>query len=287
VSERPQVHVHRDIQYAAISGFRPLLLDLTVPRRAEPVPVVAYLHGGGFRVGTHRSQGNPLVDQLADALLPRGIALASIQYRLSGEARFPGPLHDVKAAVRWLKINGAELGLDPLRIAAFGDSAGGYFASMLATTDGIDDLDGELNTTELGSGVAAAVSWFGPAHLPSQPPLGPKSLGGTDPAHSPEAEFLGAVVASVPDLAEYASPVRHVRSNSAPILLMHGTQDDGVPIEQSERLRDAYSAAGAPAELVIVPGGDHGFTTVDRAALVRESVDFLESHLRPWRTAHR
>ncbi|WP_037364040.1 alpha/beta hydrolase, partial [Nakamurella lactea] len=279
MSEWPSVRTHREICYAVIPGFRPLLLDLTIPHSDGPVPVVAYVHGGAFRVGTHTAGGNSLVRELTDELLPRGIALASVQYRLSGEARFPEPVHDVKAAVRWLKLNAGELGLDPLRVGAFGDSAGGYFATALATTAGVSDLDGELNPTELGSGIKAAVSWYGPTHLPTMPPLGAKSLGGTDPAASPESEFLGAVVASVPDLAEYASPVSHVTADAAPILLVHGTDDDGVPLEQSERLRHAYLTAGAEAELIVAPGGDHGFHTVDRSALLARSADFLQHRL--------
>jgi len=276
VSEWPPVHWHRDVCYATISGFRPLLLELIIPRQEAPAPVVVYLHGGGFRGGSRR---NAMMRELAEPLVRQGIALASIQYRLSGEAQFPFPLHDVKAAVRLLKSNAADLGLDPLRVGAFGDSAGGWFASMLATTAQVTDLAGGLNPTELGDGITAAVSWYGPTHLPSQPLLGPKSLCGTDPARSPESEFLGAVVASVPDLAAYASPVSHVSADAAPILLVHGTEDDGVPVEQSERLRAAYRAAGASAELITVEGGDHGFTTVDRTPLLRASVDFLTSHL--------
>jgi len=267
-----------DVCYSLIPGFGPLLMDLVVPNEATAVPVIVYIHGGGFTTGSHRANRDHLLPTLVERSTARGIAVASVQYRLSGEATFPAPLHDIKAAVRWTRDHAEEYGLDGHRIAVFGESAGGYFAAMLATTAGIEDLDG-ANRSLTSSAVTAAVSWYGPTHLPSQPPLGPPHLG-TDPSSSPESRFLGSTVSTVLELAEWASPVTHVSCSSAPILLVHGTADRGVPIAQSERLHAAYAAVQADSEVIRVPDSGHGFEPLEaRNALMATSVDYLTSRL--------
>lgn len=273
--------VYRDAIYAQVAGFRPMMLDLMVPRSGQPVPVVLYVHGGAFAVGNHKITRDALGAAVTAELTARGIAVASVGYRLSGEALFPAAVHDVKAAVRWLRLSGELFGIDPGRIGAWGGSAGGYFAAMLALTAGRPELDGELGVTGPDSSIRAAVSWFGPTHFGSQPRLGPASQPNDDPARSPESKFLGAAVETVPELAAAASPVSYVTADAAPMLLVHGTEDDGVPIAQSERLRDAYRRVGAPIELITVAGGNHGFSNVNRQPLLRASAEFLQRQLAP------
>ncbi len=271
---------YNDMPYSLIPGFGPLLMDVVVPNKAAAVPVIVYIHGGGFTTGSHKTNRDQLLPTLIEHCIARGLAVASVQYRLSGEATFPAPLHDVKAAIRWIRDHAQECRVDGHRMAVFGESAGGYFAAMLATTSGIEDLDG-ADRSSMSSAVTAAVSWYGPTHLPSQPPLGPPHLG-ADPSSSPESRFLGSTVSTVPELAEWASPVTHVSAGSAPILLVHGTADPGVPITQSERLHAAYAAVGADSEVIRVPDGGHGFEPHDvRNALMATSVDYLASRLIP------
>jgi len=276
---RPHRSLYRDAVYAQVAGFRPMLLDLLVPRGGPPVPVVLYLHGGGFDIGSHKITRDALGAAVTAELTARGIAVASVGYRLCGEALFPAAVHDVKAAVRWLKLHGELFGIDSGRIGAWGGSAGGYFAAMLAVTAGRPELDGKLGVTGPDSSIQAAVSWFGPTHFGSQPRLGPASQPNDDPARSPESKFLGAAVENVPELAAAASPVSYLTADAAPMLLVHGAEDDGVPISQSERLRDAYRQVGAPIELITVPGGNHGFSNVDRQPLLRASAEFLQRRL--------
>lgn len=262
------------VYYALVPGFRPLQMDITVPAGRAPVPVVLYLHGGGFRVGHHRDW-----PRLVTTLTGNGFATATVQYRLSAEATFPAALHDVKAAVRFLRQHALELGIDAERIGAWGRSAGGYFAAMLATTAGDPELDGAEGLADGSTGIRAGVSWYGPADLATQPRHGPPSWHNTDPGRSPEALWLGAPVHTVPELAALASPLTHVSGTSAPLMLVHGDRDDGVPIDQSERLADAYRAAGATVELIRVPGGDHGLAGVDHAPLIAAGIAFLARHL--------
>lgn len=279
---------YRDVVYAEVSGFRPLLLDLVVPvararapeskREPEPVPVVVYLHGGGFAGGTHQLARYPPARRAAEALLARGIAVASVGYRLSGEARFPAQPHDVWAAVRWLGRHGADVGVDPARVGAWGDSAGGYLTALLAVAASRPEPAGP---TGHDNRIRAGVSWYGPSNLATQPPLGPPAWRNTDPARTPEAKLLGAPPASVPELAAQASPASQVTAEAAPLLLVHGTADDAVPFAQSEELVAAYRRARAPIELVAVPGAGHGLPGVELGPLLARSADFLVRHLSP------
>jgi acetyl esterase/lipase len=270
---------YRDAVYAQVSGFRPLTLDLDVPLAAAPVALVVYLHGGGFAGGTHKVMRDPLGCQVSQVMAARGIAVASVGYRLSAEARFPSQVHDVKAAVRWLRHHCGQLRIDPRRIGAWGVSAGGYLAAMLAVTQGHPELDGRVGITSENSGISAGVSWYGPANLATQPRLGPSTSSNTDPSASPEAKLLGAAVETVPGLAAYASPVTHASPRSAPMLLVHGDRDRSVPLAQSEELLVAYQQAGAAAELAIVADGDHGFHSTDITPLLHTSAEFLSRHL--------
>jgi len=297
---------YRDVVYAELSGFRPLLLDLVVPvlrarapapepsrepepvpesvpepkrepeREPEPVPVVVYLHGGGFAGGTHQLARYPAARRATEALLARGVAVASVGYRLSGEARFPAQPHDVWAAVRWLGRHGADVGVDPARLGAWGDSAGGYLTATLAVAASRPEPTGPPGHE---GGIRAGVSWYGPTNLATQPRLGPPSWGNSDPALSPEARLLGAPVEAVPELAARASPVTFAAADSAPLLLIHGTADEGVPFSQSEELVAAYRQAGAQIELIPVDGAVHGFPGINLGALLDRSADFLAHHL--------
>jgi len=238
--------------------------------------VVVHIYGGAFATGSHK-HGSP-GDYLAPRLLDEGIAVAAIQYRHSREAPFPAQLHDVKAAVRWLRHYGAALGVDPNHIAAWGSSSGGHLAAMLAATgDSYPHLQGEVGLTGPSSAVAAAVSWNAPvniARLPPPPPESPFHQLGQDP----HDWLLGAPVDSVPNLAALASTSTYPTAASAPLLLAHGERDTAIPIEQSEELLGAYTAVGATAELVRVPGAGHFLDEADREQLATLGLRFVRHH---------
>ena len=187
------------VPYAAIPGIRPLELDLWLPPAGETaVPVVVFLHGGGWRLGSRHSAGPAYrgaepgpFEQFAQA----GIAVASIDYRLSGEAIWPAQLHDAKAAVRWLRRRSAELGIDPTRIAAWGESAGGHLAELLGLTSDDGALEGEIGVVCSSSSVAAVAAWYAPSDIASiANDLGADPL---DPS-SREALLIGAAAPDHP-----------------------------------------------------------------------------------------
>lgn len=247
----------REIDFAQPEGFRPLSLDLRVPA-AEGAPLVVFLHGGGFLRGS-RTMFTPGVTaaQSFDRIVDAGFAIASCEYRLSGEARFPAQLDDVDAAIGWLREHAADYGFDASRIVVWGVSAGATIAALAALRR--DDILG-------------VVDWFGPSEL--------FTMGEYDtdePAdRTREARWLGAPAASVPDIARRASPVHEVHAGAPPFHIAHGTDDVHVPISQSEQLVAALEGVGVPVEFRRVPGARHFWQGVDdTATLFDDAIAFV------------
>ena len=290
------VHTHAGIEYAAVLGYRPLLLDLYLPdpgsRPGQAWPVVLFLHGGGWGLGGRAEVGPPFDDwqpSFFERLAQAGFAVASADYRLSGEAHFPAQLHDAKAAVRWLRRNAGEYGLAGDRIVAWGASAGGHLAALLGLTGDVPGLEGTVGEERLpgpgqpaapspavSSKVAAVVDWYGPADLLTMD----DQSDGTGPFRhdspdSPESRLLGARLSDLPGLAQMASPVSHVWPGAPPFLIMHGTADRAVPLAQSQSLADALAVAGRPAETAWIGGSDHMWLGApDVEEIFATSVDF-------------
>jgi acetyl esterase/lipase len=266
------------VPYAAIPGVRPLELDLYLPAGEGPHPVALFLHGGGWRLGSRRSGGPAFPGRsLFERVARAGIAVASADYRLSGEAVWPAQLSDAKAAVRWLRARADELGVDGDRIAAWGESAGGHLAELLGLVAD-PALEGDVGVTGPSSAVVAVAAWYAPSDVAAV-----ATDTGADPADATtrEAQLLGAAPATVPDVAAQASPVGHVRGDVPPFLLLHGRADRFVPCVQSERLSAALSDAGADVELHTYDGADHMWLGAPEAAAdaLDRTVAFLRTRL--------
>jgi len=261
----------RDVTYAELSGFRPLTLDLYLPRAGGPAkPAVVFVHGGAFRHRTARDGGTfrdfPAV--LA-SVAASGYVVASVNYRFVGEARFPGPVHDVEMAIRWLRAHSAKYEIDGMRVVAWGSSAGGQIATLIGTGCGAALLeppasDGQRRAKRPppSACVQGVIDWYGLIDLESNP----KDLGKADDtpgnfAH--ETAYLGCEVPKCPPgLVRSASPLAYIDAHDPPFLIQHGGADTSVSPRQSQRLYDALKAAGVPAELVFYPGVAHGFAKV-------------------------
>lgn len=280
-TEADGIRTYADIEYALIRGFRPLLLDLHVPQdRAEAVPLVVYIHGGAWLTGSHKPTGVfRCMDGIVSALLKAGFAVACVQYRLSSEALFPACLQDIASAVRWLRAFAPELGLDPGRFGAWGESAGGHLASLLAMNLTDTEMIGSFGFADGASTVQAAVSWYGTTDFINN---AKQALPGSRPdfaaADAPGARLLGAAVPSLPAQARAASPLYWVSGSAAPMHFVHGTADLTTPPAQSSSLCDALLAAGVPAQITWVDGADHELKNVDPAPYVSASIEFL-SHV--------
>ncbi|MER6571311.1 alpha/beta hydrolase [Streptomyces sp. NPDC001093] len=273
------------LTYAISPGYRPRLLDVHVPPAAAPVPAVVWIHGGGWLEGDRRYPPPTVpVELLHGAVLGAGLALVAVDYRHSLEAPFPAQLHDVKAAIRYVRQHAAALGIDPERIGAWGESAGGHLAALAglvrAETHGAG-LEGMEGVREGDSGVRAVVDWYGVSDL--EPLLAHRmpSLPGEPSYPNPVLTLLGGPETERRERARAASPVTYAADGGAPpFLLIHGREDQVVPYGQSEVLARVLRGAGGDVTLRPVEGADHIFLgSAEVPAIVAHSVDFLHRHL--------
>lgn len=246
--------VERDIVYTRV-GERKLLLDLYVPpKQSAPLPVILWVHGGGWRGGSKGSGGRAL------PMLQRGYAVVDVGYRLSGEAIFPAQVEDCKAAVRWVRANADKYGLDPKRIGAWGSSAGGHLVAFLGTSGDVREFDTEANR-QYSSRVQAVCDWFGPTDFLQ---MDEHMIEGSRLVHnapkSPESLLVGGPITEEPyrSMVKKANPITYVTKDDPPFLIMHGDKDMLVPLHQSELLYHALAKAGVEASLHVVKGAGHG-----------------------------
>jgi acetyl esterase/lipase len=269
VSGTETVLAHKDLSYVP-NGHPLQKLDLYVPQRNEErLPLIVWIHGGGWKGGS-KEECPPLLWS------GKGFAVASINYRLSQHAKFPAQIKDCKAAIRWLRIQSKKYKIDPDRVVAWGGSAGGHLASLVGTAQDVPNW-------EQGSGIGssqvqAVIDWYGRADLT------PVS---TDPAlaESPSASLLGGCGREVDELSREASPLMHVSRDDPPFLIMHGELDNVVPVRQSRTFAEALKKAGVKVSLVILKGAGHGGPDFLRAEQMSVIDSFLSQHLHVRRTA--
>ncbi len=261
-----------DIPYATVPGFRPLTLDLYTPRTQNvPAPIVVFVHGGSWNNGDSRTARafTDLPRALA-GLAAQGYVVASINYRLSQEARFPAALQDVKAAIRWMRRSAASFNGDPTRLAVWGASSGGQLAAMAGVTCGVPrfEPEGEVGRDAPSNCAEAVIDWYGPTDLGALAADGgkPASEGFTSASAgtSPEGRYLGCEPsACAPGVVKLASPLSFVSENAPPFLIQHGAADTEVSPKQAQKLYDALKAKGVPAQIAIYPDVGHQFFRKD------------------------
>jgi acetyl esterase/lipase len=242
------------VPYATVGGHE-LLLDITRPPAAPGTthPAVIYVHGGGWHSGERAGSPNFL---LHDA----GYVTASIDYRLTGVASFPAQIHDVKAAIRWVRAHAGELGIDPDRIGIWGHSAGGHLALLAAVTADDPALEGDAGTPGVSSAVQAVIAgctrtemlidWYAADGKPFP-----------EEVDASLAALLGRPRIGRDEVARLASPYWHLRPGLPPALLMHGTEDETVPINQARAFVARSRALGNDVEMMELPGVGHDANT--------------------------
>ena len=258
------VEVLRDLEYAQAKGVS-LKLDLYRPsaKPSAPMPLVIWVHGGGWRNG---SKANCPAAWLAT----KGYAVASLDFRLLPEHPWPAQIEDPIAALRWLRRESGKFGYDASRTAAMGGSSGGHVVALWGTLS----LPAEDK-------VKAVVDLYGPTDLLTMPPnvLSEKRTR-ADLAKANGALLLGGIVMDQPEKAKSVSALHQVSKDDVPFLILHGTADPGVPVDQSERLHAALKAAGVESTLKLLPGAGHGgkeFDSPESRALIQA---FLDRHLK-------
>lgn len=275
---QPARSVQRDINYGD-GSIRSQALDLYLPNPlpAGKLPLVIYVHGGGWMAGDKSAT-------TAQGLVTRGYAVASINYRLSTEARYPAQIEDCKAAVRWLRAQAGRFHLDPDRFAATGDSAGGHLVALLGTTGGVKELEGHVGKhLDVSSKVQCVVDWYGPTDMSVYfDQAGPENiLKANNRDQSPLIKLFGGTVEQKPDLVQLANPIHFIKPGVAlpPFLIQHGDADTIVPVGQSRILAEALKKAGAEVEFHVIPGAGHGFGPKDD--VLPALLTFLDEHLKP------
>lgn len=269
-----------DVVYATPWGFRPLMLDIVVPKGAGPHPLVVYIHGGAWAAGSTKIS-NPIYRKMdfVNRLVKAGFAVASINYRFSKEAQFPAQLHDCKAAIRFLRKHAKVFGVDAKRFASFGDSAGGHLASFVGLTGKNKELEGDVGVTKGSSAVQAVVNWFGPTRFltMAKEKLALESWGNSDAADSAESLLVGGAIQKNKAKTKAASPITYVHKGSPPTLLQYGDTDRLVPLAQGQALYDAMRAKGCKVTLQVIKGADHCFWGVETTPVVDDMISFLQS----------
>jgi acetyl esterase/lipase len=258
--------IHAD-QVFSHTGGTARLADVFVPSNGNtPLPVVIWLHGGGWRFGDRR-----LAPDLALFAQHSGLAVVSIDYRLSDEARFPAPVEDVKTAVRWVRSVAPRFGFDERNIGLWGSSAGAHLAACAALSSENEFLSDEH--PGYSSAVQAVVDGYGPTnlglideHRSSVRQMGNDAesilVGNVLPAGDPnsfESRLIGAPLGAAPRLVELADPVHYVHSGSPPFLILHGLADTLIPAQQSHDLFRALCDAECDVTLVLFQNLRHGF----------------------------
>jgi acetyl esterase/lipase len=266
-AEEPRPTTEREIVYTKV-GSTELKLDLARPAQGDgPFPAILVIHGGAWR-GGDKGQLGPVLMEFAG----RGYVAVSPQYRFCPKEVFPAQVHDVKAAVRWIKTNAKKYRIDPDRIGAMGFSAGGHLALMLGVTGPSDGLEGDASAGTPDSRIKAVVNYFGPTDL------GAKDL--PDVSKTLVKDFLGAPAEEKPELASKASPRSYLSKEDAAILTFQGTKDPLVPFTQAIELAEAMTAAGVPGRVELLVGAQHGWGGADMEHTRDQSFRFFDLYLK-------
>ncbi|MDT8397953.1 MAG: alpha/beta hydrolase [Pseudomonadales bacterium] len=257
-----------DIEYASV-GERRLLLDLYLPETESAAPLVIWIHGGAWRAG---SKNKPPVL----AIVAEGFALASLDFRNSPEAAFPAQMHDIKAAIRFLRAHAGQYAYRPDQIVLWGYSSGGHLAALAGLTGDEAALEGELgNHAGISSAVQAIIDYSGPTNFESI--LHQSTPHGLSVRVSALELLLGKAPTdpAIKELLHMASPVHQVDMNAPPLLILHGIQDNQVPINQSLELASAYRTQGRPVEVEWLLEAQHTSGEYFQTPYIRKVADFL------------
>lgn len=259
----------RDVTFATVDAST-LKLDLYLPDSGPSLGLIIWVHGGAWKGGSRA--GVEIKD-----LTSRGWAIASVDYRLSTVARFPAQIHDIKAAIRFLRAHSSDYGYPTAPFIMSGPSAGGHLAALAGVSNDLPALEGSVGeNTATSSSVQAIVSLYGASNLTT---ILAQSTPHGIAMRVPALELLlGGQPTDLPELARLASPVFQVGANDPPLLLLHGDQDPQMPINQSHELQGAYEALDLPVVFKVMHGSAHGGPAFSSP----ETLDFIDTFLRKY-----
>jgi acetyl esterase/lipase len=240
------VKVTTDVEYGQ-GGGQPLKLDLYQPEKSDgPVPGLIFIHGGAWAGGAKTDYS-----YYGNVFAAKGYAVASISYRLVKVAKYPAAVEDCKCAVRWMRANARELNIDPDRIGVAGGSAGGHLSMLVGYSPDVAEFEGDGGHAGVSSRVQCVVNLYGVADLTTD------FVRTNEFANRVCRDFLGKSIDDDLALYQQASPITYVDASDPPTLILHGTVDDVVPIDQGDLLAMKLKAAGVPYIYDRLPGWPH------------------------------
>ncbi|SMP41541.1 Acetyl esterase/lipase [Neorhodopirellula lusitana] len=268
------LEIKRDVVFGK-GGDRDLTMHLVFPTKKtdQPLPAYVWVHGGGWQSGSKEGGVNQVSRMVAE-----GFVGATIEYRLTGEAPFPAQIEDCKCAIRFLRAHAKEYGIDPERIAVAGSSAGGHLVALLGTSGDVKELEGSGGWPDQSSRVQAVVDLYGPSDLATF--VTTEGFEAHNRTGSPESKLLGGgeVIGNKEGIRR-VNPITYIDDQDPPFLILHGTKDPVVPMNQSQALHDALGTAGVETKLKLIPGAKHGgreFSTPEINDLI---MSFLKKQL--------
>jgi acetyl esterase/lipase len=270
-----------DVAYATTSTAQKM--DIYLPNeKQDKYPVIVHIHGGAFLMGDKADgQLTPVL-----AALQRGYAVVSINYRLTGEAKFPTQIQDVKAAIRFIRANADKYALKTDKIAVWGGSAGGHLSALAATSGDIKELeDLTLGNPTQSSRVQAVVDWFGPINFLTMDAHF-KASGKGKPDHndadSPESRLWGKAIQMIPDSVKTANPETYISADDPPFFIQHGSIDKLVPTQQSVEFAEKLTAILGVEKVTfeILEGANHGGPAFGTPENLTKVFAFLDKYLK-------
>ena len=275
---RAKIHFVPDVVYAQVptleNPHQLLQMDLLIPQVKRKLPAVIFVPGGGF-ISANKAR----MPQLRMYLAERNFVVASINYRTVPNARFPQPVEDLKSAIRFLKAHAQEFSVDAEKICVVGDSVGGYFAAFAAVTNNAEMFNVGENL-DVSSEIVAAVDLYGPSDL--------RQIAEYNSAGSVTSLFVNGVptfggtdggILAHPVSAERANPINYITKNSAPMLLMHGTNDSVVSPAQTDLLFKALLSQDVEAERYLIPNAGHADEHWQQENVLGVITEFLIRHV--------
>lgn len=269
------VQAYRNLAYVE-NGHDRQKLDLYVPEAKLPLPVIIWVHGGGWQAGS--KDGCP---PLRAGYTDQGYAVASIGYRLSGDATFPAQIEDCKAAIRWLRAHAEKYGLDPKRFGVWGSSAGGHLVALIGTSGDVEEFDVGAHPDE-SSRAQAVCDYYGPTdfNVFVTTPRYERHA----PIDSPESKLIGGAVLENPEKVARVNPITYVSNDDPPFLIVHGDEDGTVPHNQSELLFEALKETGVPVHFHTIHGAGHGGPAFNEPVIGDMVREFFDKRLKAGNT---
>lgn len=270
-----------DIDYVG-DGIIGHKLDVFLPKKGKaPFPIIVTIYSSAWF--SNSAKGSVFKEGLGQALLNNGFAVVSINHRSSADAVWPAQLHDIKAAVRFIRANATKFSLDSSFVGVTGFSSGGHLSTMLGVTSHLKnakigsldiDLEGNIGKSlNSGSHVNAVVDWFGPTNFITMDSCG--SSFKHDDVKSPESSLIGTAIQENKDKVALANPISYISKSIVPFLIIHGTNDKLVPYCQSQELYQKMQQVNVPSQFITFDGGGHGpGVMIDK--YYKEMVDFFK-----------